>query len=88
MFTEKEKLDMETETTIYQPPLDRNEDGTIKNSIPFQSCAEGTHKIDGIIPTLQDIQYDGRTCECGRIKYIAEGCTCNGSKELKSYPNQ
>lgn len=51
-------------------------------------CSGGTHKVDGVTPTLQDVHLSGRTCDCQRIKYLAEGCGCDNSKQLKSYPNQ
>lgn len=52
-----------------------------------EHCAGG-HRVDGIIPKIEDYQYNGRTCDCGRLLYKVEGCSCSGNKELHAHPNQ
>lgn len=48
------------------------------------------HRVDGIIPQEFNIEFDGRSCECGKILFYAEACGCPSSKDgkkLKSNPN-
>lgn len=54
------------------------------NSTP---CFDG-HRINGEKPQALDTQYDGRVCDCGRIKYYTEMCGCTPQHlELRSSPN-
>lgn len=48
------------------------------------------HKVDGVVPGILDIHLDGRSCDCGRVKFVAEDCGCpsNPHKELRSKPNE
>lgn len=48
------------------------------------------HKVNGVVPGMFDLQYDGKVCDCGRIKFIKEHCGCqnNPHDELKSKPNE
>jgi hypothetical protein len=48
------------------------------------------HRVDGLIPGLLDVQFDGRACDCGRVIFFAEqcGCAANPHMELKSRPNE
>ena len=47
------------------------------------------HKVDGVIPQPNDLQFDGRTCECGKLIFYKEMCTCpsNPHEVLKTKPN-
>ncbi len=51
---------------------------------------QGIHRIDGQVPQEQDIQYDGRNCDCGRLTYFLEPCGCPDKKDysLRSKPNE
>lgn len=41
------------------------------------SCDKsGAHVIDGIIPQPFDRQFDGRTCDCGKLKWVWQECGC------------
>lgn len=47
------------------------------------------HKVDGIVPFQEDIRFDGRSCDCGRVKFIAELCGCDMKEyRLKKIPNE
>lgn len=48
-----------------------------------------SHQVAGVTPNPLDVHLDGRTCDCGRIKFVAEDCGCinNPHKELRSHPN-
>jgi hypothetical protein len=37
------------------------------------------HRIDGIIPVDQ-MEFDGRTCDCGKLIFHVEDCGCGGNK--------
>lgn len=48
------------------------------------------HVVNGVIPKKEDIQFDGMACDCGKILYYQEICTCplNPHYELHSKPNE
>jgi len=47
------------------------------------------HKVGEIIPSLNNVELDGRTCNCGKLEFYAEMCACphNPHLELRSRPN-
>lgn len=50
-------------------------------------CKE-SHRINGIIPQIENVEFDGMTCECGKLIFKAEMCGCsNPHLELKQYEN-
>lgn len=51
-------------------------------------CKNG-HAINGIVPDILDVNYHGRVCDCGRIKFYKELCGCvhNQHYELKQKEN-
>lgn len=54
-----------------------------------EKCKTG-HVIDGIVPLERDNQYDGRTCDCQRLIYYSEACSCSdgGGYKLRSRANE
>ncbi len=47
------------------------------------------HGIEGKLPTKEDVHFDGKTCDCGKIIFYAEMCGCSTPHlELKSKPNE
>ena len=52
-------------------------------------CRE-SHRVNGVIPQITNIEFDGMTCECGKFKYLAQWCGCPGNnhQELKQYENE
>lgn len=54
-----------------------------------QKCKEA-HRVDGIIPQSHNIEFDQRTCDCGKIFFYKEKCSCPGNPryDLKSKPNE
>ncbi len=52
-----------------------------------QLCKEA-HKVNGIIPQITNIEFDGMTCECKKFLYKKELCGCSiPHYELKQYEN-
>lgn len=53
-----------------------------------RTCREA-HKIGSVIPSLNNVEFDGKTCNCGKILFVAEQCACpnNPHLELRSKPN-
>jgi len=51
-------------------------------------CRE-IHKIDGVVPAITDLHFDQRVCDCQRLFFYKEQCTCptNPHFDLKSKPN-
>lgn len=47
------------------------------------------HYVDQVIPNLNNIELDGRTCNCQKLLFYKELCSCPGNPkyELKSKPN-
>lgn len=47
------------------------------------------HRVNGVIPQIHNIEFDGLTCECGKFLFKKEPCGCPGNPhdELKSFPN-
>lgn len=57
----------------------------------IKPCQE-IHKIDNQVPRPEDVQLDGRVCDCGRILFYKERCSCpaetvNPSYTLKAQEN-
>lgn len=50
-------------------------------------CADA-HRVDGIIPQITDLYFDQRRCDCGKLFFYKEKCTCpsNPHFDLKSKP--
>lgn len=48
------------------------------------------HLVNGIVPPMYDESYDGKICDCGRIKFYKEDCNCPGSPgwQIKTKPNE
>ncbi len=40
------------------------------------------HGINGMKPAETDLQYDGKTCDCGKLVYHLEECGCPGKKHM------
>lgn len=46
------------------------------------------HAVDGQMPSIDRTDFDGRTCDCGKISFYSEMCGCSVPRlELKSKPN-
>jgi hypothetical protein len=47
------------------------------------------HMINNVIPAQHNLEFDGQTCNCGKLLFVAEDCACpnNPHKELRSKPN-
>jgi hypothetical protein len=47
------------------------------------------HMVDSIIPNLNNVELAGRTCNCGKLEFYSEMCSCpnNPQLKLKSRPN-
>lgn len=85
-------LNFETKTINWEKMMQERYDKFIKpeqQTPPPRPCKEA-HKVDGNIPNENDIQFDGRTCECGKLLFYAQLCdSCGGKKmKLKSKPNE
>lgn len=48
------------------------------------------HRVDNTIPQSTDLYFDNRICDCGRLRFYIEKCTCpsGGPGTLKSKPNE
>lgn len=52
------------------------------------NCGDA-HRIGNIIPQSFNVELDGKSCNCGKFKFIKEKCSCpSGGYLLKQYPNQ
>lgn len=48
----------------------------------------GGHKVDGKIPTVEDIHLIGKACDCKKFVVNIGGCGCNGAaKKIVLKPN-
>lgn len=47
------------------------------------------HRVENTIPSLNNVEFDGQTCNCGRLEFFTEMCACphNPHLELKSRSN-
>lgn len=47
------------------------------------------HRVEGKVPFQNNIELDGKVCDCGRMKYVAELCGCDMKQYiLKQIPNE
>ncbi len=47
------------------------------------------HTVNGYVPQLLDVQYNGIVCDCSRVIFYSEMCGCSMPHlELKSKPNE
>jgi len=53
-------------------------------------CRE-VHKVNGVVPTSDMLDLDGKTCECGKLVFYKQRCNCPANVtptyELKSKAN-
>lgn len=48
----------------------------------------GAHVIDGVIPQPFDQQFDGRACDCGKLKFVWAECGCQQQEwQLRTQEN-
>lgn len=67
------------DTRTYAIPFNPNTDLCLKY---------GAHVIDGNIPNPSDQHFDGRTCSCGKLKWVWEECGCaNKEYQLRAHEN-
>lgn len=62
----------------YVPPVEEpyySKDENIK-------CKYG-HAISGIKPGVLEIENDGKLCDCGNIRFVAENCGCENNPHLE-----
>jgi len=45
------------------------------------------HTVEGTIPGRYDQQFNGIVCDCKRIVYVFEHCSCENAPILKQKPN-
>ena len=52
-------------------------------------CRE-VHKVNGVVPTSDMVDLDGKNCDCGRLTFYKQRCNCPSNVEptyeLKSRP--
>lgn len=55
---------------------------------PDRPCKDA-HRVDGVVPQIHNLEFDGRTCECGKFLFRKVPCGCPGNPhdELKSELN-
>lgn len=55
---------------------------------PLNKPCKVFHGVEGQMPTKDRVEFDNKTCDCGKFIYKAEMCGCTEPHlELKSYPN-
>lgn len=50
-------------------------------------CQYG-HSVDGVIPGKLELQYDGKLCDCGSIRFYTDMCGCEQNKHLQLYEKE
>lgn len=52
----------------------------MENQQQAEKCRE-YHGINGHMPGSNDIQFDGQTCDCGKLLFYKERCGCPSNVE-------
>lgn len=63
-------------------------DSVLRGTSSEVPCRAG-HAVNGIVPGEQDLEYDGKVCDCGKIVFFKERCGCPHKEEytLKTREN-
>lgn len=50
-------------------------------------CSQG-HTVNGYVVSPMDLQYDGKVCDCNKIRFVAEECSCPGNPTMEIHQKE